>query len=235
MKMYLIAQDLWDVVDITPAKATAENLRSRNSKALSAIFLSCEDHIIRHLDPDDLAVTTWNKLRKQYGQVGFSARHLSFQSLNSTLLSSCDNVDHFIDQFRSHVTTLSQMTTYPLPQWLLLSILINNVGSQFEAWTQSVMQQVRNKTISEDSQDYLDEIIASLIDEARRTNQTTENNSNTALSARKGPKQKPICKHCGKIHKSDNCWEMFPEKRPSARLSSSNSNTINHNDSQCST
>ena len=78
MKMYLIAQDLWDVIEITPSKAVAEKLQSQNSKALSAIFLSCEDHIIRNLDPDDLAATTWKKLQKLYGQVGFSARHLSF-------------------------------------------------------------------------------------------------------------------------------------------------------------
>ena len=232
MKMYLIAQDLWDVVEISTSKVTDPNLRSQNSKALSIIFLSCEDHIIRLLDPNDLAVTAWKKLEKQYGQVGFSARHLSFQSLNSTLLSSCNNVDHFIDQFRAHVTTLSQMTANPIPQWLLLSILINNVGNQYEAWTQSVMQQVRNKTISEDSQTYLDEVIASLIDEARRVGQSIELNSNSAMTARKGPKPKPICKHCGKIHKSDNCWEMFPEKRPSARFSSSNQTSSENNQFQ---
>ena len=225
MKAYLVAQDLWDVVEITPAKAkaTESTLSSQNSKAVSLIVFSCEDHILQLIDPNDLAVTIWRNLEKQYGHVGFSARHLAFQSLVSTKFSSCDNVDHYIDQFRSHINTLTHLTTQPLPQWLLLSILINNVGNQFEAWSQSIMQQIRSKTISEDSQSYLDEIIASLIDEARRTSQTNvENNQSTAMTARKGSKPKPICKHCGKIHKSDNCWEMFPEKRPSARFTSSN-------------
>ena len=222
MKMYLIAQDLWDVIEISPMNVDVDEMKSRNSKALSAIFLSCEDHIIRLLDPNDLAVTAWKKLEKQYGQVGFSARHLAFQSLNSTLLSSCPSVDHFIDQFRTHVTTLSQMSTTPLPQWLLLSILINNVGNKFEAWTQSLMQQVRNKTISEHSDQYLESVIASLIDEGRRLDQVSEIDNNTAMTARKNPKPKPKCTHCGKIHKSDNCWEMFPEKRPSARMATRN-------------
>lgn len=232
MKSYLIAQDLWDTVDISPAKALTSDIRSQNSKALSLIILSCEDHVIRLIDPDDLAVTAWNKLKQQYGQIGFSARHLAFQSLVATQLSTCNSIDHFIDQFRSHITTLSQMTSQPLPQWLLLSILINNVSNQFDAWSQSIMQQVRTKVISEDSTRYLDEVIASLIDEARRTNHNSSTqskvNPNTALLSQKSSKPKPICKHCGKIHRSENCWQMFPDKRPSARLSTSNTaNTAN--------
>ena len=203
----------------------SEDLMSKNSKAMSLIILSCEDHIIRLFGSDDLAASAWRSLEKQYGHVGFSARHLAFQSLVSTNLTSCGNVDTYIDQFRTHITTLSQMSTAPLPQWLLLSILINNVGSTFEAWSQSIMQQVRVKTISENSHLYLDEVIASLIDEARRMNHGGPvHNQNTAMTARKGGKVKPICKYCGKIHKSDNCWLEFPEKRPTARYSSTSQN-----------
>ena len=234
MKSYLIAQDLWDIVDADPSKSIKSDAMSKNSKAVSLIILSCEDHIIRLIDPDDFAAAAWKKLKQQYGQAGFSARHLAFQTLVSTNLSSCSNIDQFIDQFRSCVNTLSQMTTQVLPQWLLLSILINNVSSQFEAWTQSIMQQVRTKTISETSTNYLDEVIASLIDEARRLNQNTDNqlnsNVNAAMMTQKAPKTKPICKHCGKIHKSDNCWIMFPEKRPSARFSSANNGAQNGSD-----
>ena len=229
MKAYLIAQDVWDAINITSKSMVSDTIKSQNSKAMSLIILHCEDYIIRLIDPDDLAAKAWKKLENQYGIVGFSARHMAFQSLVSTNLSSCESIDHYIDQFRAHISTLTKMTTSPLPQWLLLSILINNVGSQYEAWSQSVMQQIRQQSISEDSTHYLEGIIASLIDEARRTSSNSSTNSisslntNTALSARKTAKPKPICKHCGKIHKSENCWEMFPEKKPSARLSSSNS------------
>lgn len=221
MRSHLIAQDLWEVVDISSAKNLAQNLKSLNSKAVSLIILSCEDHIIRTIDPNDLAASIWKKLEKLYGQVGFSARHLAFQSLVSTNISTCDSTDHFIDQFRTNINTLSQLTISPLPQWLLLSIFINNVSSQYEAWVQSIMQQVRGKKISEDSQSYLDEVIASLLDEARRLghHNNMHGNPNTAMTARKPSKPKPICKYCGKIHKSENCWQEFPEKRPSARLS----------------
>lgn len=228
MRSYLISQDLWQVVD-TPlsSKSATSELQSQNSRAMSLIILSCEDHIVRLLNVEELAASAWKKLQKQYGHVGFSARHFAFQSLVSNTLSSCENIDAYIDQFRTHMNTLSQMSSTSLPQWLLLSILINNVGSQYEAWTQSIMQQVRMKSIPEDSQHYLDEVIASLIDEARRVNQGAQINNNTAMTARKGGnggngKPKPICKHCGKIHKSENCWQMFPEKRPSGRFPSSN-------------
>lgn len=187
------------------------------------LILSCGDHIIRILDPNDLAANAWKKLQKQYGKVRFSARHLAFQSLISTHISFCDD----IDQFRSNIKTLAQMTTSTLPQWLLLSIFINNVSSQYEAWAQSLMQQIRLKTIAEDSQAYLDEVIASLIDEARRTNTSTDGNS-TAMIARKPAKSKPICDHCGKVHKSENCWQKFPYKKPSARLSSANQNVTSN-------
>jgi hypothetical protein len=229
MKSYLIAQDLWGVIELSSTKFPAADLKSLNSKAISLIILSCEDHIIRLLDPNDLAANAWKKLEKQYGLVGFSARHLAFQSLVSTHITSCRSIDHFIDQFRSNVNTLSQITTSTLPQWLLLSIFINNVSSQYESWAQSIMQQVRMKTIPEDSTSYLDEIIASLIDEARRIGNNVDN-TNTAMTAQKPSKQKPICKYCGKIHKSENCWKEFPEKKPSARLSTTNtSNSIGHN------
>lgn len=226
MKSYLIAQDLWEVIELKSSSITDRNIKSLNSKAISLIILSCEDHIIKLLNPDDLAATAWKKLEKQYGHIGFSARHLAFQSLVSTNISSCDSIDHFIDQFRTNMNTLSQMTTSTLPQWLLLSIFINNVSSQYEAWTQSVMQQVRSKSISEDSRTYLEEVIASLIDEARRTSQNGNSGDagNTALTVRKPSKPKPICKYCGKIHKSENCWQEFPEKKPSARLSAAKTN-----------
>lgn len=230
MKMYLISQDLWDVIDLSSSKAISSDKRSQNSKALSIIIMSCEDYVIRILDPDDLAVTAWEKLKKQYGHVGFSARHLAFQSLVATHLTSSDNIDHFIDQFLGHVTTLSKMTTHALPQWLLLSILINNVSSQFDTWSQNIMQQIRSRTIPEDSTFYFDEVIASLIDEARRKNDTatalSKPDMNTALLSQRTIKAKPICKHCGKIHKSENCWQMYPDKRPSARFSASNKPSI---------
>ena len=216
MKSYLIVQDLWDIVEALPSKATTSDLMSRNSKAISLIILSCEDHILRLLDPEDLAANAWRTLQKQYGLIGFSARHLAFQSLVATTLSSCNNVDEFTDQFRTHVNTLSQMTNYPLPQWLLLSILINNISSKFEVWSQSIMQQIRSQTISEDSTYYLDEVIASLNDGARRISQNSQSlaipNFNTAFMSHKNSESKPICRHCGKIHKSENCWQMFPEK-----------------------
>ncbi|KAF5184831.1 hypothetical protein FRX31_025582, partial [Thalictrum thalictroides] len=197
MKSYLISQDLWSVVEIS-SKSSVTDLKSLNSKAMSLIILSCEDHIIRLLDPDELAANAWKKLEKQYGLVGFSARHLAFQSLVSTNISSCSNIDHFIDQFRSNINTLSQITTAPLPQWLLLSIFINNVSSQYDSWSQSIMQQVRLKSIPEDSRTFLEEVIASLLDEARRLGGNNNDNSNTAMTARKPMKQKPICKYCGK-------------------------------------
>lgn len=224
MKSYLIAQDLWSVVELS-SKSSVTDIKSLNSKAMSLIILSCEDHIIRLLDPDELAANAWKKLEKQYGLVGFSARHLAFQSLVSTDISSCSSIDLFIDQFRSNVNTLSQITTSTLPQWLLLSIFINNVSSQYEPWSQSIMQQVRMKTIPEDSRSFLEEVIASLLDEARRLGGNNNNeNSNTAMTARKPVKQKPICRYCGKIHKSENCWQEFPEKKPSARLTTTSQN-----------
>ncbi|KHJ30608.1 putative transducin wd40 repeat-like superfamily protein [Erysiphe necator] len=119
MKSYLIAQDLWKVIQLKTSTHTNSNIKSQNSKVISLIILACEDHVIKLLDPDDLAATAWKKLEQQYGHIGFSARHLAFQSLVSTNISSCESVDHFIDQFRTNMNTLSQRTTSTLPQWLL--------------------------------------------------------------------------------------------------------------------
>lgn len=66
------------------------------------------------------------------------------------------------------------------------------------------MQQMQREKITQDSTYYFEGIIASLIDEARRASQKTGPNSNTASTARKSPKLKPICKYCGEIHKSEN-------------------------------
>lgn len=78
----------------------------------------------------------------------------------------------------------------------------------------------------------MDEIIASLIDEARRVGQDKKNITSTALSAQKNPKSKPICIHCGKVHKSENFWQKYPEKRPGARYSSTPENSLNTDSSQ---
>lgn len=88
MRSYLTAQDLWDVVDLSSSTNSAEHLKSLNSKATSFIILSCEDHILQILDPNDLAANIWKKLDKLYGQVGFSARHLAFHLATASITTS---------------------------------------------------------------------------------------------------------------------------------------------------
>ena len=62
MKSYFIAQDLWSVVQNSSPKSIAEDSMSQNSKVMALIILSCEDHIIRLLNPDESASIAWKKL-----------------------------------------------------------------------------------------------------------------------------------------------------------------------------
>ena len=106
MKAYLIAQNLWCVICMSPSKAASKDMESLNSKAMSLIILSCKDHIIQLLDLDALAAVAWKKLEQQCGNVGFSARHLAFQSLGppsshpvKVLITSMINFAHISEHF----------------------------------------------------------------------------------------------------------------------------------------
>ena len=73
MKSYLTVLNLWSVVENTPLKIKVDDIMSQNSKVMALLILSCEDHIISLLNPDDLASTAWKNLEKHYGNAGFSA------------------------------------------------------------------------------------------------------------------------------------------------------------------
>ena len=99
-------------------------------------------YIYNKLDPipadlvDDLdsAFDVWSVLQQQYSDVGFTARHTTYQKLVTTTLASCNNdLSNFIVTLRSLQRDLRDMG-YPVEEWTVVSNLLSNLDGHFKEY-----------------------------------------------------------------------------------------------------
>lgn len=101
----------------------------------------------------------WSKLQKLYQDGGYINRHITVQELMSTTLSSCGNlVDTYAFTIRGKAKDLEKMNS-KLPDWLIVSILLNNLGSKYKDFTRRVMATTGN------NEPNLEDVIAMLFRE----------------------------------------------------------------------
>ena len=76
-----------------------------------------------------------------------------------------------------------------VPVWIIMSILLNNLGPTYEIWTQQIIQQIRqNPNIK------LDDILLQLLDEDRRKQAKEDNialysNKTSNIAPKRQPKK----------------------------------------------
>ncbi len=110
---------------------------------------------------EDVATASeqWWKLQKLYQNGGFINQHITVQELMSTSLSSCGNsVDTYAFTIQGKAKGLEKMNA-KLPDWLIVSILLKNLGSKYKDFTRRVMATLRN------DEPVLEDIIAMLFSE----------------------------------------------------------------------
>jgi hypothetical protein len=105
MKNYLLAQDLWDIVESTTEPPKLEDdvvgfkaWRKNNAATLYAILISCEEDILPEIREISSAKIVWNKLASMYGPSNSSSilDDSSSKIPGETIFFSChDSCDFF--------------------------------------------------------------------------------------------------------------------------------------------
>ena len=101
-----------------------------------------KDEIVQLVQRETTAYSLWEKLKQLYELSRFSARHNSFQNLIGTHLNQLGSVETYIDKMKQYEIELLSMGA-AVPKWLVISTLLNKLGSSFEIWSQQVIQSIR--------------------------------------------------------------------------------------------
>jgi len=124
VKNITISQQKWD---------------EKNNKAVQTIILSSEDGPAMFVEDEKNAYVMWNKLESLYLDTGFTARHNILQQLmTTTYTSSNSNIETYVQNIRAMAKKLSCMGA-GLPEWVLVSVLLNNLDGRSKDFTYRVI------------------------------------------------------------------------------------------------
>ena len=91
----------------------------------------CTDKPASMIEDMDDAFLIWCKLKENYQDSGFTARHTAFQKLTTTTIGDCESsVDSYIYGIRTNAKDLKNMNA-TVPDWILISTLLNNLDEKY--------------------------------------------------------------------------------------------------------
>ncbi len=206
MKMILIREDLWDVVN-PDGEPLDDKSGKLNNKALATLVLSMSDQTASQVRDQTTARGAWKTLSALYSISGFSARHLLHTSLTNTNLASCSSIQDFVDTISSLSQQLKDMGK-PVEDWQRVSVLLHGLGDSYDQFVSIVLNGARTKDPEWDS------VVAQLLDEERRRKGDEATAAPLAHRA-KGKGKGKGCTHCGRAnHDASKCWKLHPELAP---------------------
>ena len=228
IKAFLIHQDFWWVT-VEPRPSEKDDYDSKlgniirhqdaslplavrqntwdltNNKAFTSIQFQIEDEPLQQVEEITNANLLLAKCKALWATQGFSARNNLFQQLLAVKLEGSATTQAYVDSLKSIQSKIVQMGEQ-IPDWILTSILFNNLGQSWETWTQHVIQGIREQSPFSATSTF-DTFLPQILDEDRR--RTTSEESKAFYT------NKPsTCVHCKKQHRSEDCWTKFPAKRP---------------------
>ena len=248
IKAFLIHQDLWWVTveprpserddhdcktgnitrhsDLSLPLAVRQNTWDlTNNKAFTSIQFQIDDEPLLQVEDITNANHLLAKCKALWATQGFSARNNLFQQLLSVKLEGSPTTQAYLDSLKSVHSKILHMGEQ-IPDWILTSILFNNLGPSWETWTQHVIQGIREQSPSSATSTF-DTFLPQILDEDRRRTTTEESK---AFYTNKPP----TCVHCQKQHRSEDCWTKFPAKRPEGtRPRCSHCNRVGHLTEKC--
>ena len=187
----------------------------KNRRAAQLLIMYYMDKPTSMIEDMEDAFSIWCMLKKNYQDLGFTARHIAFQKLTKTTVGDYEgSVDSYIHGIRTNAKDLKNMNA-TVPDWILVLILLNNLDDKY---TDFVHRIVLTATGEPD----FEEVVKLLYEEdmAKREVMSTA----MAAARARGSKQTEICEEgeCWhypkgkkkKIHPEETCWILHPELRP---------------------
>jgi len=213
-------KDLWAVVSGTSFESVVEldsvntlNLKfsseyiiwsKENDRACATIALSCQNDLKKFIQ-DLSAHQMWLKLKKLYEVQGFNVRYLTFTTLLSHHYNLSKFIENYVDQLKTSSQCLQEMNS-TFSDWVILTVLLNNLEFTFNAFVMAKRQFIRVTTST------FNFLVTELIDEARMKN----NKSSVVMAFCDKPKLSLSlqCLHCKKTgHEEPMCFVKYPHKK----------------------
>jgi len=182
-------------------------LETSSNRALAFIQLSLGDGPLLQIRNIITPIEAWNTLKNLYSLQGFSSEFLLYKELQSTTLSTSQNIEDYLNTIKRIIDDLTSRDII-LPSRIVLAHVLNNLTPDFENFTATITQNLRvNNTLD------LETLYSNLIDESKRLEER-ENNNTTALYTRKSTTTR-TCTYCSRDgHTKEKCWSKDPSKRP---------------------
>lgn len=210
-----------------------------SEKAQGAILSTCSPTIRREFIDKGNAKLIWDAIKKKYDVVASVQSFEGLQLAVCTRYDNCNGIQQYIAKMTDALDKCkrSLRTNSTIPEELQIQFLLCNLGEVWEGFLTSYLNSRydKNKTT-------FDEVCQVLIQEemrmkfnssstnivkAQKAKKRLGNDRGTSQDTKKDQKRskdKPVswdirqhwtCNHCGKQgHKSPDCWELHPEKRP---------------------
>ncbi len=213
-------KDLWAVVSGTSFESVVEldsvntlNLKfsseyiiwsKENDRACATIALSCQNDLKKFIQ-DLSAHQMWLKLKKLYEVQGFNVRYLTFTTLLSHHYNLSKFIENYVDQLKTSSQCLQEMNS-TFSDWVILTVLLNNLEFTFNAFVMAKRQFIRVTTST------FNFLVTELIDETRMKN----NKSSVVMAFCDKPKLSLSlqCLHCKKTgHEEPMCFVKYPHKK----------------------
>ncbi|KAJ5767425.1 hypothetical protein N7533_000008 [Penicillium manginii] len=212
-----------DETNITPAK---------NRKALAIIKLLCDDNPLLYIKDETSAIQAWNTLKELFNPKGFTTEFLVLKEFFNTTLGDFDTMEQYLNKVKLLINDLKSKDII-LPNQVVIAWILNSLDEDYSGFIQNITQSLRN-----DPKAYtIDSLIKSLIDESRGKDDNAiysinnsfykQNNKNNKISKnnkqnkqnkkpwKKQPLSGKFCKNCHKTnHNVDDCYFLYPKKRP---------------------
>jgi len=220
MRAILVEKNLGSfILNTLPITATTTieekvALETSSNRTLALIQLSLADGPLLQVRNITTPIETWITLKNLYSPKGFSSEFLLYKELQSTTLSTSNNIEDYLNTIKRIIDDLTSRDII-LPSRIILAHILNNLTPDFENFTATITQNLRlNNTLD------LETLYSNLIDESKRLEDkenitTTLNTRNTRDTRNTSNTSYRVCPHCSRSgHSKDKCWSKYPDKRP---------------------
>ena len=121
-------------IDTQPIMSTRID-KTLNWQTVAMIFLSLDNSLIDHVIGITSVKKLWRTLKNLFSLQGFTACYLLHKELVTTTLVNSKSVGGFVDSFKRCKKCQQKMGS-PVPDWILLSILLHNLKDSFKMYAQ---------------------------------------------------------------------------------------------------
>ena len=140
-----------------------------NDRALAAIQLFISDGPLLHVQNDERAHGTWNKLKSLYSSTGFSSEFIIIKEFFRCKLKKYSSMEEFINKIKQLNDELTSREL-ALPRQVVMSWVLENLTSEYGFIVTGITQSLRVNPNSYD----LDMLFSSLVDESKRLSSIDE-------------------------------------------------------------